>query len=97
MAEGMRPITVDGQAFRWRFDDYVVVIPADKSSPQLIVEWGWKDWLEPGGPGNEPVVVTPKLVAAAIRFAITNGWAPEKSGPPFKLGYVAGSFRTSAH
>jgi hypothetical protein len=52
MAEGMRRIVVDGQPFRWRFDDVLVVIPGDRSGPQLYVDWGWRDWLEPDGPGG---------------------------------------------
>ena len=44
MAERLRPIAVDGYRFRWRFDGRLVVIP---EGPQLYVEWGWRDWLEP--------------------------------------------------
>ena len=40
MAGGMRRIVVDGRRFRWRFDDVLVVIPADRSGPQLYCRLG---------------------------------------------------------
>ena len=90
MAEGLRPITVDGQKFRWRFNERLVVIQAGTSSPQLVVDWGWKDWLGPEGiGGNEPLIVTPKFVAAAIRFALANGWQSKNlyltARPPYEF------------
>ena len=54
---------------------------------------GARDWLEPGGSGPEPAVVKPHFVAAAIQFALTQGWQPEVSGPPLRIGFEAGSFR----
>ena len=92
MAEGMRRIVVDGQPFRWRFDDVLVVIPGDRSGPQLYVDWGWRDWLEPDGPGAEPLVVTPQFVAGAVRFAAALGWPSGTDGCPLRLGFQAGSF-----
>ena len=96
MAEGMRRIVVDGQPFRWRFDDVLVVIPGDRSGPQLYVEWGWRDWLEPDGPGAEPLVVTPRFVAEAVRFAAAHGWPSATGGRPLRLGFQAGSFTLAA-
>lgn len=92
MAEGMRRIVVDGQPFRWRFDDVLVVIPGDRSGPQLYVDWGWRDWLEPGGPGAEPLLVGPRFVAEAVRFAVAQGWPSATGGSPLRLGFEAGSF-----
>jgi hypothetical protein len=92
MADGLRPITVEGTRYRWRFNGRLVVIPRDRSSPQLTVDWGWQDWLEPGVQSKDPLVVTPSFVDAAIRFAIANGWKPETNGAPFQLGFEAGSF-----
>jgi hypothetical protein len=92
MAEGMRRIVVDGQTFRWRFDEVLVVIPGDRSGPQLYVDWGWRDHLEPDGPGAEPQVVTPKFVAEAIRFAVAHGWSSIKSAASLSLGFQSGSF-----
>ena len=79
MAQGMRRIVVDGQPFRWRIDDVLVVIPGDRSGPQLYVDWGWQDWLEPDGTGADPLVVTPRFVAEAVRFAAALGW-PSTTG-----------------
>jgi len=90
--EGMRRIVVDGQPFRWRFDDVLVVIPVDRSGPQLYVDWGWRDHLEADGPGAEPQVVTPKFVAEADRFAVAHGWPSAKGAGPLRLGFQAGSF-----
>src|SRR5262245_15441909 len=96
MAEGMRRIVVDGQPFRWRFDDVLVVIPGDRSSPQLYVDWGWRDWCEPEGPGAEPFVVTPRFVAEAVKFAVAQGWPSTTGGSPLRLGFQAGSFTLEA-
>jgi hypothetical protein len=92
MAEGMRRIVVDGQSFRWRFDDVLVVIPGDRSGPQMYVDWGWRDHLEADGPGAEPQVVTPRFVAEAVRFAVAHGWPSATSAGSLRLGFQAGSF-----
>jgi hypothetical protein len=88
----LRRIVVDGVPFRWRFNDVLVVIPGDRSGPQLYVDWGWRDWLEPDGAGAEPHVVTPKFVAAAVKFAVSMGWPSTTGGKPMRLGYEDGSF-----
>jgi hypothetical protein len=92
MAAPLRRIVVDGVPYRWRFDDVLVVIPGDRSGPQLYVEWGWKDWLEPEGPGSPPNVVTPRFVAEAIRFAVARGWPSLIEGKPLNLAYRNGVF-----
>ena len=79
-----RRIVVNGVPYRWRFDEVLAVIPGDCSGPQLYVDWGWRDWLEPDGPVGKPLVVTPRFVAEAIRFATAQGW------PCY--GWSAGSF-----
>lgn len=89
---GLRPITVDGRRFGWRFDGGLVVLPEGRSGPQLCVEWGWRDWLEHEGAGPEPAVVTPRFVAEAIGVALSVGWRPEVAGPPFLLRYGNGQF-----
>ncbi len=96
MTQRLRPIVVDGQRFRWRFDGRLVVIPEGRSGPQLRVEWGWGDWLEPEDPGAEPEIVTPRFVADAIRTALDLGWQVEKSGPPLHLDVRGGRFRVVA-
>ena len=96
MAEQLRRITVEGRQFRWRFDRRLVVIPEDRSGPQLHVDWGWRDWLEPEGSGPEPHVVAPRFVAEAIRFALKNGWHPEMNGPSHWLTFQEGCFVEAA-
>ncbi|MBN9523824.1 hypothetical protein J0H58_35825 [bacterium] len=90
----LRRIVVDGRPFRWRFNDVLVVIPVGRSGPQLYVDWGWRDWLEPDGPGAEPHVVTPRFVAEAVRFAAARGWPSAVGGRPLRLGYQDGTFTT---
>lgn len=92
MSGSLRSITVEGQRFRWRFDGRLVVVPEGRSSPQLCVEWGWRDWLDPEGAGAELRVVTPRFVAEAIGFALSHGWQPATAGPPFSLSYRDGQF-----
>lgn len=94
--EGLRQITVRGTCYRWRFNPHngkVVVIPIDRSGPQLNVSWGWQDWLEPEGPGPEPNTVTPAFVADAIQFALDNGWTGERLGTSIVLRYEEGHFQ----
>lgn len=92
MADRLRQIMVDGRPFRWRFDGVLVVIPGDHTGPQLVVDWEWRDWLEPDGPGDEPLVVTPGFVAAAVQFGLDHGWQPTGGGPPVRLGFQNGAF-----
>lgn len=87
MAEGMRRIVVDGQPFRWRFDGVLVIIPGDRSAPQLYVDWGWRDWLESNAPKNKPLVITPRFVADAIKFATAQGWPATSGGRPLRLRF----------
>ena len=92
----LRRIVVDGRPFRWRFNDVLVVIPGTRSGPQLYIDWGWRDWLEPDGPGAEPHVVTPRFVAEAVQFAATLGWPSAADGPPVRLGFQGGRFTAVA-
>ncbi len=96
MPRGLRSITVAGQQYRWRFDETLVVIPEGRSGPQLRVKWGWRDWLEPEGPGPEPVVVMPAFVALAIQAGLQHGWTPEINGPPVVMTYTDWSFRLAS-
>lgn len=96
MPDALRPITVDGARYRWRFDGRLVVVPGDRSGPPLYVDWGWRDWLEADGPGADPQVVTPGFVAAAVRFAATLGWPAPAGGPPVRVEFQADTFRVAA-
>ncbi len=93
MAERLRRIAVDGYRFRWRFDGRLVVIPEGRSGPQLYVEWGWRDWLEPEGTGRSPSIVTPRFVADAIRFALSHGWDCALVDRPLLIRFENGCFR----
>ena len=41
---------------------------------------------------SEPRIVTPRFVAAAIHFALAQGWQPEVNGPPRRLAFEDGCF-----
>ena len=86
-----RAIKVDGEAFRWVFQEdqgcnAVTVQIATGKGAKLSVQFAWHardtnqcgvlEWYE---------IITPKLVAGAIRRAKNNCWQPEISGPPFNL------------
>lgn len=92
MSEGLRPIKVQGERFRWRFDGRLVVIPEGRSGPQLHIHWGWRDWLEPEGGGPEPRVVTLRFVAEAIGLALASGWQPARDRVPLSIFYRDGRF-----
>jgi hypothetical protein len=95
MSGGLRPITVEGRRFRWRFDGRLVIVPEGRSGPQLRIDWGWRDWLEPQGVGPEPNVVAPRFVAEAIGFALSRGWQPTSTGSSLSLDYHDGEFSAS--
>lgn len=93
MAAGLRSIAVEGRWFHWRFDERLVVVAKGRSGSVLYVEWGWRDWSEPEGPGPEPRIVTPRFVSEAIAFALARGWQPEMAGAPLRLEYDTDGFR----
>ena len=93
MGAGFRKIVVQGRVFRWRFEDRLVIIPDGESGPPLYVRWGWRDWVESVGPGNEPLIVTPRFVAAAIRFGLEHGWGPDRDKSPVELGFSGDTFQ----
>ena len=81
--KGYRRITVDGAAFRWRFDT---------DGPETMVklqggghcgQQAWvtlKDvpnwWLSFPHSDRRPVIVQPRHVAHLIRLALSRGWTP---------------------
>ncbi|MGW5608861.1 hypothetical protein ACWEWI_22680 [Streptomyces sp. NPDC003753] len=75
--KGTRLITVDGCRYRW------VVAPDDEPGLAIVVE-------DADAPGQRMVtwvqhgtVITPRLVARAIRRALGSGWTPQQHGPQF--------------
>lgn len=89
--KGLRPITVGGQRFRWRFDGIVLILPDGTTGRRpLHLDFGWTDpylvsWQSL--PENEPQTVTPAFVAAAIEYALTHGWDTAAHGGRFLLRY----------
>ena len=82
MKKKLRTIVVDGRRFRWvlpwnslEFGDVHVSVFADAHTQALRIDpypWGFE--------------IRPRSIAAAIRFALGNGWSPDAPGPAF---YVA--------
>ncbi|WP_438297588.1 hypothetical protein [Streptomyces sp. HUAS TT7] len=75
--KGTKCLTVDGCRYRW------VVAPDDEPGLAIVVEdadaGGQRmvTWVEHG------TVITPSLVARAIRRAQESGWVPGRRGPQF--------------
>ncbi|MFC9633323.1 hypothetical protein ACFTY8_29655 [Streptomyces mirabilis] len=96
-----RRIVVDGTAYRWRLrgkPTYVqslawspctfAVEHADTAGTTLVVTTDQphpRNWI-----GREAEPVLPSGVAAAIRLALRDGWAPTASGSSFRLDQSAG-------
>ena len=98
---GFRPITVDDQLYRWRFDGLLVVGAAERETQRLEVDIGWHDgWLhvndEQKAPDFEPKVVTPSFVETAIRAGWSHGWNPGLAGPALRLSYRNETFGVDA-
>ncbi|WP_055588045.1 hypothetical protein [Peterkaempfera griseoplana] len=75
--KGTRIAVVDGHRYRW------VVAPDDEPGLAIVVEDAddggrrMVTWVEHG------TVITPALVAVAVRRARRLGWAPRQRGPQF--------------
>jgi hypothetical protein len=89
--KGFRTITVGAQTFKWYFNGKVQVIPDGPTGRRpLELDFGWIEpymigWGE--CPDNEPRVVTPSFVAAAITYALNHGWDTTTRGGKFLLHY----------
>lgn len=99
--KGARRIVVDGTVYRWRlrrrptYSQALCWSPctyavehADRPGTTLVVTTNQPhlgNWL--GGPGDP---VLPSDVADAIASALRQGWAPTRTGPPFRLDQSAG-------
>ena len=82
--KGSRGIVVDGVALRWRvvpaiFGEGQVLISGDGHHAPTLRVYG-SDFIR-GRPNHE---LTPKQVAAIVRFAIAQGWRHD-AGKPMRL------------
>ena len=74
-----RLLTIDGDAFRWmvsaRYEpEFGFVVEHAESPARLLrVTLGFG------------ATVTPKLVVSYVRQALSSGWDPKQSGPPFRI------------
>lgn len=91
-SKGYRRITVDGAAFRWRFDtdgpETVVTVQGGETSGQqaaLVVTDAPSWWLSPQPVERPPVIVRPRHVAHLIRVALYRGWKPALQRPAMRL------------
>src|SRR5687768_4078103 len=89
-------MSVAGRRFRWRFEGHIVVAPDGLSGRQVLdVDFGWSDpWIHMNDrtdhpPAASPRIVTPAFVAAAIEFALGNGWKTETRGGRFRVTHSA--------
>ena len=96
MKKGSRSIIVDGAAFRWRIRGRETTAQASGDTNLMvavepIVEGKGiycpliVDTSTPRPEPGDPVSVTPAVVEAYIRLALTNGWTPTETGKPFLL------------
>lgn len=96
-SKGWRKIVVDGQDFRWRYDDAYDggLLKAQGTEPpgqQLEVEFlGYFSWVTFAdihrGVTRCFDSVTPKLAAETILFALANGWQPNRAAFPMRMTY----------
>ena len=84
-AKGSRPISIDGEAYRWAVSpdsgyNVIVVQAADGDGAKLLVYVSYSNvrYASAGDEGQLPV--TPALVTSIIRQGRQNGWQPDKNG-----------------
>lgn len=81
-----RPITVNGEAYRWTFADNVdvwnvTIQRAVGEGQKLVLSW-------PTHPQKSlPSSITPSMIASAIQQAMTAGWTPSVEKPPLFAGF----------
>jgi hypothetical protein len=98
---GSGSLVVDGQWYRWRVrrsptyaqGAYATALTfsvqrEDGGAVLLVVANGPRpdNWL-----GRSGAIITPAVVAGAIRRALAAGWRAEESGPAFELVLTAGT------
>ena len=79
---------MDGREFRWvlprnslEFSEVHVSVFADKRTQALRIDpypWAFE--------------IRPQSIAAAIRFAVSNGWSPDEPGPAFYVSFSDDKF-----
>ena len=91
-SKGYRRISVDGAAFRWRFDtdthESIVTLQGGEHSGQQasvvltdVPNW----WLSFPHNESRPVIVRPRHVEHLIRLALHRGWVPTAQQQPLRL------------
>ncbi|HEY1012240.1 MAG TPA: hypothetical protein VGE07_05995 [Herpetosiphonaceae bacterium] len=93
---GMRRITASGTTFYWRIRRHpayrqalsergltVLIVGMVRGGQRLVVALPWP---HPGNWAGLPAqAVTPAMIKACIRQALTGGWKPERPGSPYQL------------
>lgn len=87
-AKGSRPITVDGEAYRWVLSpdsgyNVIVVQAAAGNGAKLLVYVSYSNIRYVGADADGRIAVTPALVTSIIRQALQNGWRPDELGGDF--------------
>jgi hypothetical protein len=103
---GSRPLVVDGHCYRWRVrrsptysqgayaTALTFAVQREEGGSVLVVVAGRPrpdNWL--GHPG---AVITPAVVAGAVRQALAAGWRAGEAGPAFELRLAAEAERVAA-
>lgn len=93
--KGSRTVTVDGVRFRWRIRRQPTYcegafachfsIVVERSEPPsrcvLLLKAAFPrpdNWL-----GHAAGTITPRMITASIKHALSNGWKPEQAGSAF--------------
>ena len=84
-AKGSRPISIDGEAYRWAVSpdsgyNVIVVQAADGSGAKLLVYVSYTDVRYASADADGQLAVTPALVTSIVRQARQNGWQPVEKG-----------------
>ena len=85
-AKGSRPITIDGDAYRWAVSpdsgyNVIVVQAATGDGAKLLVYVSYSNIRYASADADGQLAVTPALVTSIIRQGRQNGWQPDQNGP----------------
>ena len=84
-----RKIVVNGTAYEWCLRGNKIWRDTDHITIYSPTSTGAPIYLDPYPWGLE---IRPRTIADAIKFALKNGWEPEKKGRPFRIGYLHDTF-----